>query len=451
MKITPMTQEGLLRSFSVIVPANEIEKQSEQELASLSHKVKIPGFRAGKIPMSVLKQRYGKDVMGDVVNNVVNNATRDLVAKEKLRPALQPDIKITEFVEGGDLSFEVSMEILPEVGEIAFDTITIEALHAEVEEAEVTESLKRIAAASKHTHPAPAGVEAKLGDSVKIDFVGKRNGEAFAGGTANGFTLELGAGQLIPGFEEQIVGMKAGDMRTIAVQFPADYHSKDLAGEPADFDITCHEVLHAHVPDLDEHLAEVVGFESLDKLKEAVRSRLEDQYKQMSRSKAKKALFDVLDESLNFAVPSNMLKYEFDSIWQQVEEAKKQGDEELAGKSDDVLKAEYEQIAKRRVKLGIVLSEIGRAHNLQITKEEISAAVMQQARQYPGQEDKVFEFYRKNPQQVEDLRGPILEEKAVDFILSKIKRTERTVSAEELMRTDDEASKAPSKAKKKKA
>lgn len=451
MKITPITHEGLLRSFSIVVPASELEKQSEQELASLSHKVKIPGFRAGKIPMSVLKQRHGKDVMGDVVNNVVNNATRDLVAKENLRPALQPDIKITSFEEGGDLSFEVSMELLPEVGEIAFDKITVEELKATVEEDAVTESLKRIATASKHTHPAPAGTEAKLGDSVKIDFVGKRNGEAFAGGTANGFTLELGAGQLIPGFEEQIVGMKAGDKRTINVQFPADYHSKDLAGQPADFDITCHEVLHAHVPDLDEHLAEVVGFESLDKLKEAVRSRLEDQYKQMSRSKAKKELFDKLDSLVKMEVPSKMLKFEFDSIWQQIEEAKKQGDAELVGKSDEALKAEYEKVALRRVKLGIVLSEVGRANNLQITKEEISAAVMQQARQYPGQEDKVFEFYRKNPQQVEDLRGPILEEKAVDFILSKVKRTERSVSAEELMNTDEQAAPTESKAKKKKA
>ncbi len=450
MQITPVSKEGLNRKYTITVPAADIAQQVEQELATLSHKVKLPGFRPGKVPMTVLKQRYGKDVMGDVVNNVVNRASRDLYEKENVRPALQPDIKITQFEEGGDLSFEVDMDVLPEVSKVDFAGITIESLTADIDEGEVKESLERLAKASKHNHRAPAGAEAKLGDVVKIDFVGKRDGEAFAGGTAKGFQLELGAGQLIPGFEEQIVGMKEGDERVINVTFPAEYHSKDLAGQSATFDITVHEVQHAHVPEVDEHLAEVIGFESLEKLTDAVRERLADEYKQMSRAKSKKSLFDVLDEKVKFDIPEKMVKLEFDSIWQQIEQAKKQGDPSLADKSEDELKKEYETIARRRVKLGILLSDVARSNGLTVTKEELSAAVMQQARQYPGQEDRVFEFYRSNPQHVDELRGPILEEKAVDYILDQVKKTERKVSVEELMKQDEEEGESKkAKAKKK--
>jgi len=320
---------------------------------------------------------------------------------------------------------------------------------ADVDEKEVEEGLKRLAAASKHPHRAKEGAAAAMSNMVKIDFVGKREGKAFSGGTAKGFQLELGAGQLIPGFEEQIVGMKEGEERTIKVTFPAEYHSKDLAGQDAEFDITLHEIHDIHTPEIDEHLAEVVGFESLEKLREAVRERIKDEYTQMSRAKAKKALFDVLDEKLDLDVPQKMLKLEFESIWSQIEQARKQGDESLKEKSDEELKKEYEAIAKRRVKLGILLSEVGRENGLSITKEELSAAVMSQARMYPGQEEKVFEFYRKNPQHIDELRGPILEEKAVDFILGKVKKNETKISAEELMKSEDEAEEKP-KAKKKK-
>lgn len=450
MQITPVSKDGLNRKYSLVIPAADIEQQVEQELASLSHKVKLPGFRPGKVPMTVLKQRYGKDVMGDVVNNAVNNATRELFEKEKLRPAMQPDVKITKFEDGGDLELDIEFDILPEVGEVDFKAITIDTQVADIDEEEVQESLQRLAKASKHSHRAPEGTQVAMGDVVKIDFLGKREGRAFPGGAANGFQLELGAGQLIPGFEEQIVGMKEGDQRTIQVTFPKEYHSKDLAGQDAEFDITVHEVANMHVPNVDDHLAEVLGFKTLEDLTGAVRERLADEYKQMSRAKAKKALFDVLDSKVKFDVPQKMVELEFESIWQQIEQARKQGDESLAAKSEDELKKEYRAIADRRVKLGILLSDVARQNNLAITKEELSAAVMQQARQYPGQEDKVFEFYRKNPQQVDELRGPILEEKAVDFILELVKKNEKKVSVEELMSTEEEeASAKKSKAKKK--
>lgn len=449
MNITQLSNEGLSRKYALVVPASDIEAQIEQELATIGHKVKVPGFRPGKIPMNVLRQRYVKDVMGEVVHNSVNKATRELLEKEKLRPAMQPDVKITKFEEGGDMEIEVEMEVLPEVGKVDFEKLSIDTQVAEVADSDVEEGLKRLAAASKHPHRAKEGTVAALGNMVKIDFVGKRDGAAFSGGTAKGFQLELGAGQLIPGFEEQIVGMKEGEERVINVSFPKDYHSKDLAGQDATFDITLHEIHEIHTPEIDEHLAEVVGFESLAKLREAVTERIADEYKQMSRAKAKKALFDVLDEKVKLEVPSKMLKAEFDSIMAQVKQAKAQGDESLKDKSEDELTKEYEGIAKRRVKLGILLSEVGRENGLAVTKEELSAAVMNQARQYPGQEDKVFEFYRSNPQQVDELRGPILEEKAVDFILSQVKQNETKVSAEELMNSEDDAEEGK-KAKKKK-
>lgn len=447
MQITEKEHSGLSYSYSVTVPAADLLAEQEAELNRIGGKVKIPGFRPGKVPMNVLKQKHGKDVMGDVLQNTINNTVRKLVDEKKLRAALQPDVKITSFEEGGDLSFDVVVEVFPEVPALAYDSITVDELTVEVPESEVDASLSRLA--KSRTHPHTKDGAADMGDVVKMDFVGKRDGVAFPGGTGNGFQLELGSGQFIPGFEEQLVGVKAGDERQVKVTFPKEYHSADLAGAEATFDCTIHEVAYLHTPDIDDALAAKLGFESLDKLKEAVREQLSAEFKRASRAKAKKQLFDLLDEKLTYAVPQGMLKLERENIMQQLDAAKKAGDPEIAGKSDDELKAEYEKIAERRVKLGILLSEIGRTNNLQITRDELSAAVMNQARNYPGQEDKVFEFYRKNPQQLEDLRGPILEEKAVDFILAKVKRNKVATTVEALMGEDAPAEEKPKKKAKK--
>lgn len=436
MQVTAKEAKGLTREFSVTVPAADVEAQMEEELQSLSAKVKMPGFRPGKVPMNVMKQRYGKDVMGDVLQNAVNKATRDVVEQNKLRPAMQPDVKITNFEEGGDLSFDISFDVLPEVPATDWSKVTVDEYTFEVPESEIEEGLNRLAESRRHLHKKDGAAEMK--DVLKIDFLGKLGGEPFDGGKAEGHFLELGSNQFIPGFEEQLVGMNVGDKRVIDVNFPKEYHSAALAGQAATFDVTVHEVHRLHVPDINDKLATQLGFADLATLREAVKGQIEAELQRAARSKAKKQLFDALDKTVKLELPEKMVKAEFDSIWQQVEQAKKAGDPELKDKSEDVLKKEYEAIAQRRVKLGIVLAEVGRANNLQITREELSAAVMDQARQYPGQEDKVFEFYRKNPAQIEELRGPILEEKSVDWVLGQVKRTSKPITIEELTKAEAE-------------
>lgn len=444
MQITDKAHSGLEYSYHVVVPAADVEAQVEQELTTLGTKVKMQGFRPGKVPMKMLRQQYGKNVMGDVLEASVNKAVGQLVEQKKHRPATQPDIKIVSFEEGKDLAFEVTLEVMPEIPAIAYDKITVDEHVYELPAAEMEESLDRLAKSRAHTHKMDGAAE--LGHVVKIDFLGKREGTPFPGGAGKDFMLELGSNQFIPGFEEQLVGVKAGDVRTVAVSFPEQYHSADLAGKPAEFEVTVHEVHRKHAPDIDDKFAESLGFKDLENLKGAVRQQIDFQYKNAARSKAKKQLFDALDGMVKFPVPSKLLTAESEAIIAQVLEAKKAGDPELKDKSDDELKKEYETIAERRVRLGLALSEIARSNDLQVTREEISAAVMSQARNYPGQEDKVFEFYRKNPQEVNELRGPILEEKAVDFILSKVKRATKNVTVEELMREDDEVE-APKKKK----
>jgi trigger factor len=447
MHITAKEQSGLTHHFSVVVTAAEIEVQTQAELQALGQKVKMPGFRPGKVPMSVLKSKYSKDVMGDVLEASVNKAVRQTVEEKKLRPALQPDVKITSFEEGKDLNFDIIIEVLPTVPAIDYSKISVSEYTYELPADEVQEGLKRLAKTRQHTHSHDGAAE--LGHVVKLDFLGKRDGVPFSGGEGKGFQLELGSGQFIPGFEEQLVGMKAGDEKVISVTFPKEYHSADLAGAPATFDVKIHEVLRLHAPDVDDKLAESLGFKDLENLTSAVRQQVDFEYKAAARTKAKKQLFDALDEAVEFEVPAGMLKLEMESILKQVEAAKQAGDPELKDKSDEEIREEYEEISARRVRLGILLSDVARVNNLQITREELSAAVMNQARNYPGQEDKVFEFYRKNPQQIDELKGPILEDKAVDFILSKVVRTPKAVTIDELMKDDDEAPKAKKKAKKK--
>lgn len=447
MQITDKEHKGLSHSFHVVVPAAAIAAETESELMALSKKVKMQGFRPGKVPMALMKQKYGRDVMGDVLQASVNKATQQVVKEKNLRPAGQPDIKIVSFEEGQDLSFDITVEVMPAVPAIDFSKITVDQLTFDLPESAVEDGLAQLAKSRKHPHTKDGAAE--LGDVVKIDFVGKRDGVEFKGGAGKGFQLELGSGQFIPGFEEQLVGVKAGDARLVKVTFPKEYHAADLAGAEATFDVTVHEVAYLHTPDVNDKLAESLGFKDLETLTGAVRQQIEMEYQQAARAKAKKQLFDALDEKAVFDVPPTMLKAETDAVVKQVLDAKKAGDPQLKDKSDADITTEYSAIAERRVRLGILLSDVARANNLQISREELSAAVMSQARQYPGQEDKVFDFYRKNPGEVDQLKGPILEEKAVDFILGKVIRSEKKVTLEELMKDDEDDAKPAKKAKKK--
>ncbi|MDX1975478.1 MAG: trigger factor [Rickettsiales bacterium] len=450
MQVTELESKGLKRSYKITVPQAQVETQMEAQLKEAGEKVKIPGFRPGFIPMNVLKQRYGKSVEADVVRQVINNSTNDLLKERKIRPATQPSINIDEYKEGGDLSFTIALEAFPEVPELKFDKIKLPRHVVEITEADIEDALKRISERTPQVERAKEGSKAKSGNVVIIDFEGSVDGKLFDGGTAKDFRLELGSGQFIEGFEAQLEGAKEGEARQVNVTFPKEYHSQSLAGKPASFAVTVKEIHDKTLPVIDEEFAKARGFADLPALHEAVRTQLVREYDQVIRQQLKKDLFDLLDETYEVELPPSMVEMEFNTIWERLQQAKAEGDESLVGKSDEELKEEYMEIAKRRVKLGIILAETGNRNNIQVTREELGRAVMQQAGQFPGQEKQVLEFYRNHPEHVEDMRGPILEEKAVDLILTKVAFEDKTISAADLLKAEEEGAK-PAKGKKAKA
>lgn len=435
MQVKQISSEKLKREYNITVPAKDITDQIKQRLVALGKNVKIPGFRPGKVPVDVLQKQYGQRVLGEVLDNVIEQTSRKALVDEGVRPALQPKVELVgEFEEGKDLVYKIELEILPEVPEVDYSKISIERPVAEITDKEVDEAIDRIANEVKTFEKVDR--KAKNGDAVVIDFKGFLGEEAFAGGEAQGHTLELGSNSFIPGFEDQLVGAAAGEDKTVTVTFPEAYHSPDLAGQEARFEVKVHEVQKAAKQAINDELASKLGFESLDKLKEALRKQLEREVESASRTRAKKALFDTLNDSYNFETPEGMTQGEFDSVWQQVQRAKEEepDSEEFKGKSDKELKAEYEKMAQRRVRLGILLAEIGRKEKIQVNQEEINNALIAEARQYPGQEQKVLEHYQQHPEQVEALKGPILEEKVVDFILEKVTVKDVSVTLDELQK-----------------
>ncbi len=442
MQVTELASQGLKKSFKIVVDAATIEKQTESELKAAGANIKIPGFRPGNIPMKVLQQRYGKSVKADVLNKAINQAATDVLRERNLRPAVTPNVDSEDYKEGGDFSFTLSVEVFPEVPEIKFEGITIERPVFEIEEKEVDDAASRIASSNPKLN-AKSGKAAK-GDVVKIDFKGMIDGKAFAGGTSSDFNLELGSGQFIDGFEDQLIGTKAGDDKIVSVTFPKEYPGAEVAGKEASFAVTVKEVLSKETPAIDDEFAKGLGFADLAALKEAIRGQMAKEYDNVVRGKMKKQLFDELEKECMFDLPQGMLDLEFNTIWQQVQQQGAIEDEAAA-------REEYMGIAKRRVKLGILLAEVGTRAKLQISREEVTRAVMQQASQFPGQEQQVLEFYKKNPQRVDDLRGPILEEKAVDHILGSVKFKDKKVTLEELAASDEEDAPAKPKAKAKKS
>ncbi|MDX2112681.1 MAG: trigger factor [Alphaproteobacteria bacterium] len=451
MQINELESQGLKTKFKLVVPASVINQQTETELKAAGEKVKIPGFRPGYIPMKVLQQRYGKAVQGDVLKSVINQTTVEVLREKNIRPALAPQINIDTYQDGGDLTFTMEVERFPEMPEIKFTDITLERLTYEISDQEIDEAAKRIAERSPELKDAKEGAKAAKGDVLSIDFKGMMDGVAFDGGTAEGFKLELGSKQFIDGFEDQLIGSKVGDDKIVTVTFPEAYPAENLAGKEASFAVKVHAIYHKEVPEVNDAFAKARGFEDGKALREAIRSQLAKEYDSVVRSKMKKQLFDQLDSAFEIELPQGMVEMEFNSIWERLQQAKQSGDSSLEGKSDDELKEEYRAIAKRRVKLGIMLAEIGQKNKLQISREELSRAVMQQASNFPGQERQVIEFYQKNPDRMEDLRGPILEEKSVDLILSKVKISDKKITIDELMKDDEEQGEAESKPAKAKA
>lgn len=443
MQVTETKADGLKREFKVVVPAAQIEEKVQGRLEELGKTVRLPGFRPGKVPMALLRKKYAASVMGEVLEAAVNDGARDAITERGLRPAVQPKIEITSFEEGGDLEFTVDVETLPEVQHMDFSTIELERPTAEVDEAEIDKALERIAGSRQNTQPVAEKRAAKEGDVAVINFTGKLNGEEFAGGKAEGYNLTLGSGTFIPGFEDQIVGVEPGSDIVVKVKFPEDYGSEELAGKDVEFDVTLTELREVVPTPVDDELAKTVGLESLDALKQALREELGREYGAFSRNHVKRKLLDALSEGHDFVVPQSMVDMEFDAIWKQIQQDKEAGRLDAAdeGKSDDELKAEYRGIAERRVRLGLLLSDVGNKNNVTITQEDVNRAIMNEARRFPGQEHLVIQYYQKNKDALESLRAPIYEDKVIDFIIDQAKITDKVVSADELMKApgEDEA------------
>jgi trigger factor len=434
MQVTETNTEGLKREFKVIVPAHEVQDKIEGKLTELGRRIRLPGFRPGKVPLPLLKQRYGQTVRGEVVEQAVNDSSARVMSERGLRAAGQPQIEILSSASEGDLEYRLAVELIPDIKPMDFSTLEIERLVVETPETEVDEAIERMAKRFRKSDPVATPRPAQPGDVVVIDFIGRIDGQEFAGGSATGHYLELGSNSFIPGFEEQLQGTSAGDRRDVKVTFPADYPNAELAGKEATFDVEVKEVRQLAPVVIDDELAKAMGTENVAALREGVRKRVADDYAGLARGRLKRHLLDALAAAHEFEVPAGLVETEFSAIWAQIEADREKGrlDPDDADKSEDQLKKEYRDIAARRVKLGLLLSEVGRLNNIQVANDELSRAIVNEARRYPGQEKKVIEYYQKTPQALIQLRAPLYEEKVVDFIVELAKVSERKVTPEEL-------------------
>jgi len=433
MQVTELPAEGLKRQFKIVIAAGDLTAKVDERVAEMARTASMPGFRPGKVPAGLLKKQYGQALLGEALEQAVNQSTAKAIEDRGLKPALQPRVDLKgEFAEGKDVEFEVAVEVLPEIGQLDFSSVELERLKAVVPDKNIDEALDRIAKANREQKPVDPPRPAQKGDALKLDFVGSVDGVEFPGGKAEDYVLELGSSSFIPGFEDQLVGAEVGKPVDVKVKFPDDYGNKELAGKDAVFKCTVKEIREFVDQPIDDELAKKNNFENLEAMRKAVSDRIGQEYAQISRGMIKRALLDKLAESHKFPVPEGLVEGEFNAIWQRIEEAKKNGE-----KIEDEEKAreEYRGIAERRVRLGLLLADVGRSNNIDVTPEELNQAVMREAMRYPGQERQVLEFYGKNAQLKEQLRAPIFEEKTVDFILELAKVTEKSVTPEELLET----------------
>jgi trigger factor len=441
MQIIETNTDGLKREFKVVVPAKEVQDRIEGRLTELGRRIRLPGFRPGKVPLPLLKQRYGQSVRGEVLEQTVNDSSAKVISDRGLRAAGQPRIEILSQVGEGDLEYKLAVELIPDISPVDFKTLTFERLVVDVPENDVTEAIERAAKRLRKSNPVEPPRPAQSGDVVVIDFVGRTDGTEFPGGSATGHYLELGGGSFIPGFEEQLIGASAGDHRDVTVTFPADYPNDKLAGKAAEFAVDVKEIREPAPIEVNDELAKALGATDVANLHETIRQRLGNEYVAVSRSRLKRQLLDVLAERHQFEVPPGLVESEFSAIWSQIEADRARGrlDPEDAGKSEEQLKQEYRDIAIRRVKLGLLLSEVGRLNNIQVSNDELSRAIVNEARRHPGSERQVIEYYQKSPQALIQLRAPLYEDKVVDFILELATMNERKVSPEELTKAVNES------------
>jgi trigger factor len=479
MNVTETSAEGLKRELKIVVPANEVEDQVTRRLGEIGQSVRIPGFRPGKVPMTMLRKRYGPAVRGEVLESTVQDSSAEAMREHNLRPALPPRVEIVSAAEGADFEYNISVELMPEMPEPDFTSLGLERLVADVPEEEVDQAVGRIAEAQRKSEPVERPAEA--GDILVADVVGRIGAEEIAGSRGEGRQIELGAEGLLPGFTDQLAGIAAGETREVRVTFPTDYGNPDMAGKEGVFEVAVKEVRHRLPASLDDELAKAVGLDTLAELRQEIRQRMQRDYAGVARQRLKRGLLDKLAESYDFAVPPGMVEMEFNSIWTQYEAEKarqKEGAAEGAGaepgtaeegaaeaavpaaepasepvatgtgdspaaavpeegaaegEDEEKAKADFRRMAERRVRLGLLLAEVGRNNNITVSQEELNQALAQEARRLPGYERQVIDYYRKNPDALNNLRAPIFEEKVVDFIVELAKPDERKVTPQELM------------------
>jgi trigger factor len=447
MQVTQTTDEGLKREFRVVLEASDLDSRASSRLAEIKDRVRINGFRPGKVPTGHLKRLYGRSVMAEVIEAAVAEANSQIVSDNNLKLALEPKITFPEnqeevqaAVEGrADLVYTVAMEVLPEIVLADFAAISVEKPVAPVEDADVDQAIDRLAEQNRPYEARPAGAKAELKDKVTISFKGTLNGEPFDGGSAEDVPVVLGSDTFIPGFEPQLVGIAAGETRTVNVTFPANYLAAHLAGKDASFEVTCTEIAAPGQVDINDDFAKTLGMDTLEALKEAIRGRLSSEREGLSRARLKRALLDALDARHSFALPDGLVSQEFDGIWAQITNEMKQAGKtfEDENTTEEASRAEYRKIAERRVRLGLVLAELGTKADVKVTDDEVTRALVERARAYPGQEQQVWDYYRKNPNALASLRAPIFEEKVVDHLLTLVQLTEKRVSKDELFREED--------------
>jgi trigger factor len=435
MQIVETANEGLKRGYTVTIAAKDISARIEGEVKKIAPQMRLPGFRPGKVPVNLVKKMHGPAIHQEALNTSIREAMDQLVSEKKLRPAMQPDVSLGEgYEEGKDAELSVSLEVLPQIATPAIDGIKLEKLVVPVTDEEVDAEVARFAGQQKSFTDAKKGKKAEEGDQVLVDFVGKLDGVAFDGGTAENQPIELGSGRLIPGFEEQLVGVKAGEERQITVTFPKDYGAKELAGKDATFDITVHAVKVAGEQEINDDLAKNLGLESLEQLKGLLRGQLEQQTAGQTRTQMKRSLLDQLAAGHSFEVPPSMVEAEFEQIWQQLtHEAGHEEDPEAALKEIEAEKDDYKAIAERRVRLGLLLSEIGQANGVEVSQQEMQMLMAQAAQQYrPEDRQRFYEYVQQDPLVAAQLRAPLYEDKVVDFLFDKAEVAEREVTKEEL-------------------
>ena len=448
MQVTETLSEGLKRAYRVVLPASELEERLTAELTGIKDRVRINGFRPGKVPVAHLRRVYGRSVMSDVLQNAVTEANRKIVDENNLKLAHEPKIQFPEDRQEveqamdakADLAFTVELEVLPTFELADVSDVAIRRAVATVEDTEIEESLTRMAKQNRSFEPKTG--PAADGDRVTVDFVGRIDGAEFEGGKGEDIRVEIGSNTFIPGFEEQLVGMSAGDTRLVKVTFPENYLAENLAGKDAEFDVTVKEVEAPGEIKIDDELAKSFGMESLDKLKDAIRGAIQRDFDAQSRRRLKKELLDALDAKYSFELPPSLVEQEFAAVWSQVEADLKNNGKTFAdeGTTEEQAREEYQKIAERRVRLGLVLAQIGEKADIKVADDEVTQALVERVRQYPGQERQVWEFFQKNPQALAEIRAPLFEEKVVDHILSQVKVSDEPVSKEELF-SDDESAK----------